>query len=212
VTPPLTYPTFFAFYIPLVFTSLLSLLAQPIGSAALSRMPGALTSLAVWPVVTGLIFMTRGLGIAFNEVVVALLDEPEARPALRRFTVLLAVGTTAVLILVAATPLSRLWFQGVSALPPELAAPARLGLWVALPMPALSALQSWYQGAILHSRRTRGISESVAVFLAASAAVLVAGVAWGRITGLYVGLAGMVIATLAQTAWLGWRARPALRG
>ncbi len=86
---------------------------------------------------------------------------------------------------------------------------ARLGLWVALPMPALSTLQSWYQGAILHSRRTRGITESVAIFLAASAAVLFAGVVWGGATGLYVGLAGMVIATLAQTVWLWWRARAA---
>lgn len=210
VEPPLTYAAFFAFYIPLVFTSLLTLLAQPIGSAALSRMPEALPSLAVWPVVTGLVFMARGLGIALNEVVVALLDEPDARPALRRFTLLLALGTTGVLALVAATPLSRLWFQNVSALSPELAALARLGLWVALPMPALSTLQSWYQGAILHSRRTRGITESVAIFLAASAAVLVAGVAWGGLTGLYVGLAGMVVATLAQTVWLWWRARPAL--
>ncbi|MGQ9491130.1 MAG: hypothetical protein ACUVR4_05925 [Anaerolineae bacterium] len=210
VEPPLTYAAFFAFYIPLVFTSLLTLLAQPIGSAALSRMPQALASLAAWPVVTGLVFMARGLGIAFNEVVVALLDEPGARPALRRFTLLLAAGTSAVLALVAATPLSQLWFQRVSALSPELAEMARLGLWVALPMPALSALQSWYQGAILHSRRTRGITESVAIFLAASAVVLTAGVAWGGVTGLYVGLAGMVIATLAQTIWLWWRARPAL--
>lgn len=212
VTPPLTYRAFFAFYIPLVFTSLLSLLAQPIGSAALSRMPLALSSLAVWPVVTGLIFMVRGLGIAFNEVVVALLDEPGARRALRRFTLLLVLSTTAILIVATATPLSRFWLQRVSALPADLADMARLGLWVALPLPALSALQSWYQGAILHSRRTRGITESVAIFLLTSAAILVAGVAWGRVTGLYVGLAALVSSTATQTAWLWWRARPALAG
>lgn len=141
----------------------------------------------------------------------ALLDEPGARFALRRFTLLLALGTTGVLALVAATPLSEFWFRRVSALTPGLADMARLGLWVALPMPALSTLQSWYQGAILHSRRTRGITEAVAVFLITSAAVLSAGVAWGRVTGLYVGLAGMVIATTAQTIWLWLRARPALQ-
>ena len=43
VEPALTYRAFFAFYIPLVLTSLLTLLATPIGSAALSRMPRALT-------------------------------------------------------------------------------------------------------------------------------------------------------------------------
>lgn len=199
VKPPLTYGAFFAFYIPLVLTSLLNLLANPIGSAALSRMPQALTSLAVWPVVSGLVFMSRGLGIAFNEVVVALLDQPGARAALRRFTWLLCLGTTAGLALLAATPLSRLWFEGLSALPADLAAMARSGLWVALPMPALTALQSWYQGSLLHGRRTRGITESVVIFLAVDAAVLSGGVIRGGLSGLYVGLAGMVIATLAQT-------------
>jgi O-antigen/teichoic acid export membrane protein len=49
--------SFLRFYIPLALTSLLTLLVQPIGSAALSRMPGALESLAVWPVVSGLLFL-----------------------------------------------------------------------------------------------------------------------------------------------------------
>lgn len=212
VNPPLSYAAFFAFYIPLVLTSLLTLLAQPIGSAALSRMPMALTSLAVWPVISGLIYLVRTPATGLNEVVVTMLDRPGARPALGRFTLLLAASTTAVMVLVAASPLSRLWFEKVSALSPELAAMAQIGFWIGLPMPALTALQSWYQGTILHSRRTRGITESVVIYLLVIAAVLVFGIAYGRITGLYVGLAGLVLATIAQTGWLWWRARPALRG
>ena len=210
VGPPLTYRAFFLFYIPLVFTSLLSLLVQPIGSAALSRMPDALASLAIWPVVTGLVFMLRGLGIAFNEVVVALLDEPRSAAALSRFTAILATLTTAGLLVIAATPLSHFWFAGVSALSPRLAALAGGALWLALPMPALSAAQSWYQGAILHSRRTRGITEAVAVFLLVNGVILFAGVAWGGATGLYVGLMSMVISTLLQTGWL-WQCSRAAR-
>ena len=99
----------------------------------------------------------------------------------------------------------------MSALSPDLAALARAGLWLALPMPALSTLQSWFQGAILHSRRTRGITEAVVIYLAASALVLGAGVAWQGTTGLYVGLAGLVLATAVQTAWL-WRRSRAARG
>lgn len=211
VQPPLTYAAFFAFYIPLVFTSLLTLLAQPIGSAALSRMPMALTSLAVWPVISGLIWLARTPATALVEVVVTLLERPNARPALRRFTLILAVTTTAAMALIAVTPLSRLWFEKVAALSPELAAMARIGFWVGLPMPALTALQSWFQGVILHSRRTRGITESVVIFLAVSAIVLIAGIAWGEVAGLYVGLTGLMLATLAQTVWLWWRARPALK-
>lgn len=207
VEPPLSYNAFFAFYIPLVLTALLALIAQPIGSAALSRMPQPISSLAVWPVVTGLVFMVRGLAIAFNEVVVALLEEDGAYPVLRRFTFILAASTSALLLLLAATPLSRLWFEVVSALPPELSALAAVAIWIALPLPALNALQSWYQGRLLHGRRTRGITESVVIFLVVDAALLIAGVLWGGMIGLYVGLAAMVASMAAQTLWLGVRAR-----
>ena len=208
VEPPLTYRVFYVFYIPLVLTSLLSLLALPIGSAALSRMPQPVVSLAVWPVVTGFVFMVRGLGIAFNEVVVALLDEVGSSRNLERFTWILAAGTTLILLFFVATPASAFWFGRVSALSPALAGLAVTGLWIALPMPALSAFQSWFQGSILYSRRTRGITEAVAIFLAASALILIAGISWGMTLGLYVGLAALVLSTFAQTLWLGYRSRP----
>ncbi len=206
VEPPLTYRAFFQFYIPLVLTSLLSLLAQPIGSAALSRMPGALSSLAVWPVVTGLVFMVRAFGLALNEVVVALLEVPGARPVLRQFTAILCVATLGILLLLAATPLSRLWFEGVSALPVDLSDLARRALWLGIPVPAMVTLQSWYQGQLLYSRHTRAISESVVVFLVVITAILAAGVAWGRTTGVFVGMVGMLVSTTAQTVWLGVQA------
>lgn len=208
VQPALTYRAFFSFYIPLVFTSLLSLLAQPIGSAALSRMPDALASLAVWPVLSGLVFIVRGSGVAFNEVVVALLDKRGSLRSLRRFAGLLAGATTAVLVLLVATPLSRLWFEGFSALPPHLAGLARAGLWLALPMPLLGVLQSWYQGTILYGGRTRGITEAVAIYLATSAVILTAGVLSGSVTGLLVAMAALVASSTTQNFWLWWRSRP----
>ncbi len=209
LSPVLTTRAFFTFYTPLVFTSLLSLLAQPIGSAALSRMPQALASLAVWPVVSGLVFIVRGLGVAYNEVVVALLDERGSVLNLRRFARLLSVFTTAVLLLLAATPLSRWWFEGVSALPPHLADLAGRALWLALPLPVLSVLQSWFQGTILYSRRTGGITEAVAIYLATSAVTLAGGVLWGRVAGIYVGVAALLLSSATQDVWLWWRSRPA---
>jgi hypothetical protein len=209
VEDPITLRSFLDFYFPLVLTSLLTLIVQPIGSAALSRMPLALSSLAVWPVVSGLIFMLRSMGVAYNEVVVALLDEPQSTQSLKRFALLLAGGTTLILLAITATPLSGIWFGRISGLEPALAGMAILGMWIALPMPALSVLQSWYQGVILHGRRTKGITEAVIVFLVSCSVMLWAGVAWGRITGLYVGLAAFVAAMLVQTVWLWYRSRPA---
>jgi hypothetical protein len=150
---PLTLRSFLRFYIPLALTSLLTLLVQPIGSAALSRMPGALESLAVWPVVSGLLFLLRSTGIAYNEVVVALLGEPRAEESLRRFAQILALVLTAILLLIAATPLASLWFEGLSGLPPSLAKLAQTSLWFALLLPAFSVFQSWYQGSLVYFRK-----------------------------------------------------------
>jgi hypothetical protein len=207
VEPVLTYRKFFTFYIPLAMTSLMAYMINPIGSAAISRMPDALASLAAWPVVTGLVFMTRSLGVAFNEVVVALLDEHGSTRSLRRFTFGLAGMTTLILVVLAATPLSRFWFVVVSDLSPQLARMAQIGIWIALPMPCLNVFQSWFQGAILHSKVTRGITEAVVIYLGSAAILLSAGIVWGGMSGLYVALASFVISMLLQTAWLWYRSR-----
>ena len=211
IDPPLSFRDFREFYVPLAMTSLITLIVQPIGSAALSRMPQALDSLAVWPVVTGFIFLLRGMGIAFNEVVVTLLDEPNSTRSLRRFTVLLTMSTSLSLLLVSATPLAKFWFEQISALSPALATLAHNALWLAFLLPGLNTLQSWYQGAILHSKKTHGITEAVIVFIVAISAVLWGGVSLKKYVGLYIGIIAFTLGMLVQTIWLWYRSRPAMR-
>ena len=174
-------------------------------------MPRALESLAVWPVLGGLVFLMRALGFAYNEVVVALVDEPRSLRRLRRFTKLLSASNTSVLLLLAATPLSDLWFVRVSALTPALTTLANNGLWIFVLMPGLCVWQNWFQGIIVHGRRTRGIPEAMALAIATSVSILIAGVLHGRITGVYVGLTAAVMANFTQVAWLRFRSRPTMR-
>ena len=210
IQPVLTWRAFFAFYIPLVMTALLSLLVQPIGAAALSRMPQPIESLATWAVVSGLVFMFRSAGIAYNEVVVALLDEFQAAKRLWKFAVNLILITTGIWLLFMATPISSFWFQTLSALPENLAELARVGIWITLPMPALAVLQSWYQGALLHSHKTKAITEAVLVYLFVNIATLMMGVMSGKVIGLYIGLVSFVLSTLIQTVWLWYRSQHAI--
>jgi hypothetical protein len=210
VDPPLTHAAFMTFYIPLVMTSLITLLVNPIASAAVGRMPSPVESLAVWQVLGGLIFILRSLGIAYNEVVVALLDEPASARALQRFAIHLITGFTALWILLVSTPLADIWFIRIMALDPELATMARLGAWLAIPLPAMAVLQSWFQGTLLHSRRTSAITEAVLVYLLFNIITLVLGILWGETIGLYIGLGSLVISSVIQTVWLWYRSRTAL--
>jgi hypothetical protein len=204
VSPALSWRAFYAFYTPLVLTSLLMLLAQPIGSAAMSRMPASVASLAAWQVVGAVLFMIRSPGVAFNEVVVALADEPGGARTLRRFALGLAAATSTVLLLFLVTPFGDWWFRRLMDLAPELAALAKAAMWLGLPLAALTVAQSWYQGLLVNTRRTRGVSEAVAVYLAVDGLLLVVGVVAGTVAGLYVAVAAMIVAMLVQTAWL-WR-------
>lgn len=207
----LTWRAFANFYVPLAMTSLLTLLWQPVGSAALSRMPDALASLAVWPVLSGLTFILRSGGVAYNEVVVALLDREGSSRKLRRFALGLAASVVMLHLLLAVTPLAYFYFSKITALPPRLAEMARVGFWISIAIPPLAVFQSWFQGVILYGKRTRGIPESVVVFFVTVLMVLGFGVAWGSYPGLYIGMVGFVMANLTQMLWLWMRSRPMVR-
>jgi hypothetical protein len=204
---PLTAGAFLSFYLPLALTSLLSFFVSPIASAAMSRMPLALSSLAAWPVVSGLLFMLRSPGMAFNEVVVALLDEPRSYNALRRFAALLGLGSLLLAAGVVATPVANLWLVRVMALPTELVQLSRVTLLLALPLPLWAVFYSWFQGIVVNNKRTQAVTESVVLYLALSTVMMVAGVATQRITGIYVAIVAMQFGAVAQLGWLGWRSQ-----
>lgn len=206
-TQPLSYRAFLRFYVPLSLTSLVFLGIRPVLSAAVGRMPNALDSLAVLPVINGLVFLFRSVGAAYNEVVIAHLDRPGSSIALARFARRLALGTTLGLVVIAATPLSRVWFGSISGLDGSLMELAQSSLWLTLLLPGLAATQSFLQGIILHSKRTRSITEAVFVYLVASVVVLWVGVAWGGTSGAFVALASLAVGELLRTAWFVWRSR-----
>jgi hypothetical protein len=207
---PLQWMNFAKFYVPLAMTSFLGLMWQPLGSAALSRMPAPLISLAVWPVVAGLVSSFRSFGFALNEVVVALVDRAGSFVSLRRFTFSLAAVVTTLHVFVLVTPLAMFWFAGVSALPQNLASLAWNTFWLAVPMAGLTVLQSWFQGAIVSGGQTGAIPEATVLFLCVFISVALFGIIAGNLTGLYVGMAGFVSANTAQVIWLGLRSRKIL--
>lgn len=211
VETPVTLPSFMGFYIPLVMTSLLQILVQPIAAAALSRMPAPLESLAAWPVIYGVLIMLMSAGMAFVEASVVLLDEPNSLASVRRFALLLGACTMSLLLVVNLTPLAELWLRDVAALPPALVPRAQIALWLGLPIPGLAALEAYFQGLLLHTRRTRGITEAVLLGLVVNGLVLVIGVLWGGIAGIYVGMAALTAGYLARAAWFWLRTRAAVR-
>ena len=122
---------------------------------------------------------------------------------------LVSVGITFALTLAGFT-LGGFWLGHLSALPPRLVALGLAAVWVGSAFPAVSALQSWYQGIIVHSRATRAVTESVAISLGVIVVLLGIGVALRRWDGLPVAMLALVTGNAAQVGWLRYRARAPL--
>ncbi|MCR9160165.1 MAG: hypothetical protein NXI35_05755 [bacterium] len=208
--PALTLSAFVAFYVPLALTPVVALVIQPIGTAAISRMPEIIESLAVWPVIVGLAFVVQSVGLGFNEVVVALVSRPGGRAALWRFAWRLATLLTVLWLAFALSPVAAWWFGHVANLPSDLMKAALVGLVFTAPQPAMRVLQSWYQGLLVSAHRTRPITEAVVVFGLGCGAVLVAGLLWQGSAGVYVAALAYSTGRVVQTVWLWWRCRTAL--
>lgn len=202
VKTPLTLRRFITFYGPLALTSTLWLLWLPLVSGTVSRMPDPLTSLAVWSVVSGLISIIRNPGVAYNEAVVALLEEPCSFPALRKFARTAALVIFGLVVTFVFTPLSTWWFRIVANLPVELAATARLTLGIAILISPMSVYIHFFQGIIVQQEKTRPVAEATMAFLLTLAVVLITGVITKAFTGAYVAAAGYTLAHFMQGTWL----------
>ena len=115
-----------------------------------------LESLAVLPVIASLVFVFRSLGLAYQEVAIALAgDDDRNLPQLTRFAALLAVGVVTGLAAIAWTPLAGVWFRGLSGLTPELAGFALVPTRILAVIPGLTVLLS-FQRALMVNRGSTG--------------------------------------------------------
>jgi hypothetical protein len=181
------------------------LLIHPAGAAGMSRMPEPLSSLAAWPVVYGLVFLTRGLGLAFNEVVVSLAGRPGGKTQLSRFARILAISTMGILAAIAFTPLGQLWFKNVSGLSPTLTHLSSVTIMFAILMPGYSVYQSWYGGLLIYHHKTKGISQAVMVYVCMAVIGLWLGSTVATVPGIYWTINVFVFSGLCQTFFLRYR-------
>ena len=204
---PLSTKRFISFFTPLAITSSMWLLWQPVISGAVSRMPDPVQSLAIWSVVASLLFIFRSPGVAYNEAVVALLEEPRSFLILRKFALITSLTITALVSIFILTPLSQFWFASISNLSTVNVTIARLALALGLPLTFLSMMISFYQGIIVHFEKTRPVAEAVFVFLISMLLVLLAGVLTYAFKGVFVATAAFSLAHLMQAAWLMLRSK-----
>jgi len=203
VPEQLTLSGIAAFYFPLATMSILAMAIHPMLTFFMGRSRLPLESLAVLPVVQGLAFFFRTLGLSYQEVTIALLGErAEHLAKLRNFAVVLAILGSAGLGLIVFTPLAEIWFRRVVGLSPELTALAITAARVAALLPALTVLMSFQRALLVGSRLTRPLTGATVVEVTAIAMLLSIAIFGLNLAGAVGAMAALVLGRIAGNAYL----------
>jgi O-antigen/teichoic acid export membrane protein len=196
------------FYYPLALTTLLSLGIQPVVTFFVGNSRAAIESLAVLPVVSALVFIFRALGLAYQEVVIALIgDEQNGYRCLRHFALVLATAVLGVLAVIVWTPLATVWFETVSGLTPELAAFAVPAARILAPIAGLTALLSFQRAVLVARGTTEGITWATVIEVVGVVVVLWIAISGLDVVGAIAATAALLIGRLGANVYLA----PALR-
>jgi hypothetical protein len=203
-----SYRALSRFYYPLALTTLLSLGIHPVVTFFVGNSRASLESLAVLPVVGSLIFIFRSLGLAYQEVVIALIgDRHEGYRVLRSFCLLLGGAVIAGLALIAWTPFSDIWFRAISGLTPDLATFALAPTRTLTLIPGLTVLLSFQRAILVVRNTTNGITLATIIEVVGVIVVLWVGITYFDAIGAVAAAAALLIGRIGANVYLA----PALR-
>ncbi|AFH50845.1 Hypothetical protein IALB_3142 [Ignavibacterium album JCM 16511] len=202
-TSELSQKEIFTFYYPLALTSILTLGVQPFVTFFVGQSRNALESFAVLPVVTSFVFIFRGLGLSYQEVVIALIgDKFEYAPQIKSFAIKLASLTAGTLIIIAFSPLRDLWLEGVSGLNQSLAEFAHLPLMIMSFFPAMTVLISFERAILVKNKHTKTITIGTATEFISILVVLAICIRYFDLVGAVAATISFVIGRMAACTYL----------
>jgi len=199
----LRYGEIVRFYIPLALTAMLALGVHPLVTFFVGHGRLALESLAVLPVINSLIFIFRSIGLAYQEVGIALMGaRGEGFLPLRRFAWTLCLVVVTGLGLIAWTPLGRLWFESVAGLSPEIAAFALTPTRVLFLIPGLAVILSFQRAVLVHSKRTMPVTMATVIEVTGIILVLSVGIFVMDAVGVVAAAVALLLGRIGANAFL----------
>lgn len=187
----LTFGMATRFHLPLAITSLITMLAHPAIERGLASMPDATRSLAAWPIILSIVLLMRAGGMAYQEVVISLNDNPNNHRLLRGFTLRLGASLSLIMLLFASTPMIQIYLGSILGVTVNLRDLVISGVQAACLLPLLTTLHSYFRALLMLSNRTAAIYQAIALGFALTAAIV-----WG---GIALGMHGILAASLGLT-------------
>jgi len=196
--PSLSLRQVLKFHLPLTGSTMVTLTALPVVSAALSRAPDAVLAMAAWQVAFTVQWVFRTVTFAIPEVVISFMKSAHEDAGLRRFATLIGVLLSFAMLGFALSGLDRLVFVHVLGAGPELLDLAHVALLLCSPLPAINALMAYARGVLTARHRTGSRLTAISVATSVLVVVLVVGVTmrWPGIVTAAVALTASQVAEL----------------
>ena len=207
----LSYRRIFWFWIPLAAMWFMMAVEQPMIAAAIARMRDPENNLAAYGVVYAVALIIESPIIMLLTAGTALSRGAISYRRLLRFANVLIGGLTAIHLFIGITPLFDLIVRRVIGAPEQIAVLCRAPFLAITPWSAAVGYRRLWQGVLIRYDRTGVVPVTIAVRLVVTAALLAAGFAVHRYSGVLIGSVALAmgIITAAVTAYL--FARPVIR-
>ena len=206
--PNLRYREILKFYIPLSLTTIVSLAVPFIVIFFVGQGRFPIESLAVLPVVNGLVFMFRSMGLSFQEVGIAFMgDKNEGYGILKKFASMLGMGVFVSMAIIAFTPLSHIWFHHISGLSLDLTGFSKVPTQIMVIIPLLSVWISFQRAYTINSKRTILLSNATFIEVGMIVAVLIVTISFMDMIGAIAAALAYLVGRLFSNLYLHYSIR-----
>lgn len=163
--PPLDMRSLLKFHIPLSFSVVFWLLARPIFFRGLAVGANPVVSLAAWEILMQLMFFFRAPGMALPEAIIALQKNSLTERALKTFCFSVGIVSSALLLVLLVPFLSDWVIREGLGVTPHVGEIVSRALPLAVAIPLISAMQSFYKGQLSAVRRTITLMISMGIYV-----------------------------------------------
>jgi hypothetical protein len=179
----LSYSQILVFWLPLGLMWLMMAVEQPALTAVIARLPNAEVNLAAFGVVFALSLVVESPVIQMLAAATAVANNAANYRLLMRFMHIMAIGLTALHLLIGLTPLYDLIVTGLLNVPPHITETSRIPFIVMAPFSATVGYRRLWQGVLIRHGKTWIVPITMISRLGVMAAVLAIGHVFGRVSG-----------------------------
>ncbi len=199
------------FWLPLEATWLMMAAEGPFLAAVIARLAAPKENLAAFAVASSLAWMVESPIIMMLSASNALVRDGVAYRKLRRFSTVLNLAVTAVMIVLVTPPVFRFVARGLMGLEPAIAGLTGSAMFFLVLWPGAIGFRRFYQGILISDGRPHAVTWGTVVRLSTMAATGILFALVLHLPGASVGAGALGAGVIAEGAASWFMARPSLR-